>query len=101
MTDRPVASSAASRSRSASASLRWRDKLAAFSETPDGLTCTFFTPAHRAAAAELQKWMKEAGLDTRIDGVGNVIGRLRVAAARREDIHHRLALRHGAQCREI
>ena len=76
MTDRPVASSAASRSPLGERVITLADKLAAFSETPDGLTCTFFTPAHRAAAVELQQWMREIGLDTRIDGVGNVIGRL-------------------------
>ena len=31
------------------------DKLAEYSETPDGLTCTYLTPAHRAAAAELHE----------------------------------------------
>src|SRR5687767_10414916 len=76
MTDRPIASSAASRSPLGERVITLADKLAAFSETSDGLTCTFFTPAHRAAAAELQKWMREIGLDSRIDGVGNVIGRL-------------------------
>jgi allantoate deiminase/N-carbamoyl-L-amino-acid hydrolase len=50
-------------------------KLAEFSETPDGLTCTYLTPAHRAAAAELQAWMRDAGMSARIDAVGNVIGR--------------------------
>src|SRR5262249_35108276 len=76
MTDRSVPSSAAARSALGARVLALADKLAAFSETSDGLTCTFFSPAHRAAAAELKKWMKEAGLAARIDGVGNVIGRL-------------------------
>src|SRR5688572_28629747 len=76
MTDRPVASSAARRSQLGERVITLADELAAFSETPDGLTCTFFTSAHRAAAAELQKWMKATGLDTRIDSVGNVVGRL-------------------------
>ncbi len=54
-------------------------KLAEFSETPDGLTCTYLTPAHRAAAAELQKWMRDAGMTVQIDAVGNVIGRYAAA----------------------
>src|SRR5262245_4597794 len=55
------------------------DELAQFSEEPGRLTCTYFSPAHRAVAAQLQSWMQTAGLDTRIDVVGNVIGRYRSA----------------------
>ena len=51
------------------------DELAQFSEEPGRLTCTYLTPAHRATASQLASWMKAAGLDTRIDTVGNVIGR--------------------------
>jgi allantoate deiminase/N-carbamoyl-L-amino-acid hydrolase len=57
------------------------DELAQFSEEPGRLTCTYFLPAHRAAAALLQSWMRAAGLETRIDTVGNVIGRYRSADA--------------------
>ena len=52
------------------------DELAQFSEEAGRLTCTYLTPAHRAAASQLASWMKAAGLDTSIDAVGNVIGRL-------------------------
>src|ERR1700694_5278945 len=48
--------------------------LAQWSESADGLTCTYLTPAHRAVAAELQDLMRSAGMTVRIDGVGNVIG---------------------------
>jgi len=51
------------------------DELAQFSEEPGRLTCTYLTPAHRAAASQLAAWMQAAGLDTSIDTVGNVIGR--------------------------
>jgi len=54
-------------------------KLAEWSETPDGLTCTYLTPTHHAVAAELQTWMRNASLATHIDGVGNVIGRYTAA----------------------
>jgi hydantoinase/carbamoylase family amidase len=54
-------------------------RLAEFSETPDGLTCTYLTPAHRAAAAELRKWMRAAGMTAEIDAVGNVVGRYAAA----------------------
>lgn len=50
-------------------------RLAEFSETPDGLTCTYLTPTHRATAAQLRDWMTDAGMTARIDGIGNVIGR--------------------------
>ena len=52
------------------------DELAQFSEEPGRLTCTYLTPAHRAAASQIASWMQAAGLDTSIDAVGNVIGRL-------------------------
>jgi beta-ureidopropionase / N-carbamoyl-L-amino-acid hydrolase len=52
-------------------------RLAQWSDTPDGLTCTYLTPAHRAVAAELQKWMRDAGMSAEIDAVGNVVGRYR------------------------
>lgn len=51
------------------------DRLAAHSETDDGLTCTYLTPAHRAAAHLLLNWMQAAGLQAHVDGVGNVVGR--------------------------
>ncbi|MGA8615354.1 MAG: M20 family metallo-hydrolase [Xanthobacteraceae bacterium] len=51
------------------------DRLAQFSESPDGLTCTFMSPAHRATAAELRRLMTAAGMAAQIDVVGNVVGR--------------------------
>jgi len=53
----------------------WATRLAQWSDTPDGLTCTYLTPAHRAVAAELQNWMRAAGMPAAIDATGNVIGR--------------------------
>ena len=49
-------------------------RLAQFSELPEGLMCTYFSPAHRAVAAQLRDWMQFAGLDAWIDPVGNVVG---------------------------
>jgi allantoate deiminase/N-carbamoyl-L-amino-acid hydrolase len=57
------------------------DRLAEWSETDDGLTCTYFSPAHRAAAVQLREWMQGAGLAASIDIVGNVVGRLLAADA--------------------
>jgi N-carbamoyl-L-amino-acid hydrolase len=51
------------------------DRLAKHSETTDGLTCTFMTPAHRATAAELRSLMIDTGMMVHEDVVGNVIGR--------------------------
>jgi allantoate deiminase/N-carbamoyl-L-amino-acid hydrolase len=53
------------------------DRLAEHSETPDGLTCTYLSAAHRAVAAQLRAWMEAVGLEAEIDAVGNVVGRLR------------------------
>src|SRR5215475_5105356 len=54
-------------------------RLAQWSETADGLTCTYLTPAHRAVAAELRDLMRAAGMTAEIDGVGNVVGRYAAA----------------------
>ena len=51
------------------------DRLAEWSEMPGGLTCTYFTPAHRSVAAEIGRLMREAGLNVHSDAVGNVVGR--------------------------
>jgi beta-ureidopropionase / N-carbamoyl-L-amino-acid hydrolase len=50
-------------------------ELAQWTELPEGLMCTYFSPAHKAAAAQLRDWMTAAGLTAAIDAVGNVIGR--------------------------
>lgn len=51
------------------------DHLARYSETEEGLTRTYLTPAHHAAAQQLAEWMQAAGMTVRRDAVGNVIGR--------------------------
>ena len=51
------------------------DHLASWSETADGLTCTYLSTAHLAVAEELAGLMKKAGLTVEIDTVENVIGR--------------------------
>lgn len=57
--------------------LNLADRLARFSESANGLTCTFMSAAHRETAAELCKWMTAAGMTAHIDVVGNVVGRYR------------------------
>ncbi|WP_042885140.1 Zn-dependent hydrolase [Cupriavidus necator] len=51
------------------------DQLARFSDMEGGLTCAYLTPAHRAAQSRLAQWMEAAGMQVRIDAIGNVIGR--------------------------
>jgi N-carbamoyl-L-amino-acid hydrolase len=51
------------------------DRLAKWSDSPDGLTCTYLSSAHRAVAAEILGWLRRAGLTADIDAVGNVVGR--------------------------
>jgi beta-ureidopropionase / N-carbamoyl-L-amino-acid hydrolase len=51
------------------------DRLAQWSESPDGLTCTYLSPAHRSVAAEIAALMRSAGLRTEVDAVANVVGR--------------------------
>jgi allantoate deiminase len=55
--------------------LRRIEALAAISEDPDRLTRVFLSPEHRRANELTQSWMREAGMATRSDAVGNIIGR--------------------------
>jgi len=57
----------------------WAEALAAHSDPGYAergqLTVTYLTDAHRAAAAQLQRWMRECGFDeVGVDAVGNVVG---------------------------
>lgn len=51
------------------------DALARCSEQADGLTRVFLSPEQRAASDLVTAWMREAGMEPRIDAIGNVIGR--------------------------
>ncbi|MEY8689720.1 MAG: 2-oxo-4-hydroxy-4-carboxy-5-ureidoimidazoline decarboxylase [Leptothrix sp. (in: b-proteobacteria)] len=55
----------------------WAEALARHTEEsdPNRLSVTYLTEAHRACAADLQGWMREAGFDeVHQDAVGNVVG---------------------------
>ncbi|MFD2784602.1 allantoate amidohydrolase [Hymenobacter rubripertinctus] len=51
------------------------EALAAISEDADGVTRRFGTPAFVAGQALVRGWMTAAGLETCLDGIGNVRGR--------------------------
>ena len=51
------------------------DALAAFSEDPPRVTRVFLSPEHRAAGEAIAAWMREAGMRTHFDALGNVVGR--------------------------
>lgn len=51
------------------------DALARCSEQPGGLTRVALSPEQRAADDLVECWMREAGMATRTDAIGNVIGR--------------------------
>jgi hydantoinase/carbamoylase family amidase len=55
------------------------DRLAEYSESRSGLTCTYLSPAHRAVAMHLRDWMRAAGMAVSIDAVANVVGRYAAA----------------------
>ena len=52
------------------------DELATFTEEPGRITRPYGTPALTAARELVAQWMRDAGLDVRIDAVGNVRGRV-------------------------
>jgi allantoate deiminase len=51
------------------------DRLASCSEEPGRLTRRFATPALAEARDLVAGWMRDAGLDTRLDPLGNLFGR--------------------------
>ncbi|APZ44461.1 hypothetical protein BW247_00730 [Acidihalobacter ferrooxydans] len=51
------------------------NQAAVHSEPGPGVTRFSFTPEHRAVGELLEGWMREAGLETRWDAAGNLIGR--------------------------
>ncbi len=51
------------------------DALARHSELPAGLTRVFLSPESRAAGELVLGWMREAGMQARLDAIGNVVGR--------------------------
>jgi len=51
------------------------DELATYSDDSECLTRLTLRPAHRKAASRVAQWMREAGLDARIDSLGTVVGR--------------------------
>lgn len=53
------------------------EALAQFNATPgEGLTRLTYTPEHAAAAEYIRGRMLDAGLEVRVDAVGNIVGRL-------------------------
>lgn len=51
------------------------DVLAEISEQAGALTRRYLTPEHAAANEVVGAWMMTAGMDVRIDAIGNVVGR--------------------------
>jgi allantoate deiminase len=51
------------------------DALARLSEMEGGLTRVFLSPQQRDANALVLGWMREAGMDARLDAMGNCVGR--------------------------
>lgn len=49
--------------------------LAGFTDEPGMLTRLYLSPAHKAAALQVERWMTMAGMSAQIDAVGNVVGR--------------------------
>jgi hydantoinase/carbamoylase family amidase len=72
--------SASSRAATGERLLERAARLARHSDSPDHYTRTYLTPAHRAAARQVEEWMRAAGMATRVDAVGSVIGRYEAAA---------------------
>ena len=51
------------------------EALAQHSELPGGLTRVFLSPQARAASDKVLAWMREAGMQAKLDAIGNAVGR--------------------------
>jgi allantoate deiminase len=51
------------------------ESLAQHSELPGGLTRVFLSPQARAASDKVLGWMREAGMQAKLDAIGNAAGR--------------------------
>ena len=51
------------------------ESLAQHSELPGGLTRVFLSPQARAATDKVLGWMREAGMQAKLDAIGNAAGR--------------------------
>jgi allantoate deiminase len=51
------------------------DELATYTEEPGRITRPLATPAMAGARARVREWMHAAGLQTRVDAIGNLAGR--------------------------
>jgi allantoate deiminase len=51
------------------------DELARFTDEPGQLTRLYLSPSHKAASLQVRDWMAAAGMEVRVDAVGNVVGR--------------------------
>lgn len=55
--------------------MAWSEQAALHSEPGPGVTRLLGSPEHKALLADLEDWMKQAGLNTELDGAGNLVGR--------------------------
>lgn len=62
------------------------NELAGISEDKQCLTRTFGSEAFIESQIKIISWMNEAGLETRIDNIGNVRGKLRVPGSHRKTL---------------
>ena len=62
--------------RGARAETRCRElSRAPYSEEADKLTRRFLTPEHRATIDRISVWMREAGMEPRVDAAGSLVAR--------------------------
>ncbi|WDJ97888.1 allantoate amidohydrolase [Xanthomonas campestris pv. incanae] len=49
--------------------------VAPFSDTPTGLFRSWLSPAHRATTEQVGTWMRQVGMQVRLDAAANLVGR--------------------------
>ena len=78
-------------------------ELARFNDDPEagGITREVYTPTYARAVEWVAGWMREAGLEMRLDAVGNLFGRWAGGEPDARGRAHRLAHRHHAERRRL
>jgi allantoate deiminase len=51
------------------------DRLAGCTETPGQIDRPYLSASHKSAVALVESWMRDAGLETRIDALGTLVGK--------------------------
>ncbi len=74
------------------------DELGGITDEPGRLTRTFLSSGMERAVKLVGSWLQDAGLDVKVDPVGNLIGLRKSSNPKAKTLIPRFASRHRARC---